>query len=198
MSLTAANIAGSNSARGREANDYYATPPSATRLLLDNISLGDDTILEPSAGEGHIAQVLREYYPHNQITANDLIWRESRIGETVTGDIDFLEWQPNCKFDTIITNPPFKFAQAFVEKALSIANHYVIIFAKLAFLETVERKKLFEKTPLKYVYVHSRRVSPWRNGNEFDENGRPWASPMAFAWYVWEIGYTGETIVRWL
>ena len=198
MSLTAANLAGSNSVRGRESNDYYATPPIATRLLLEQLSLGNDTILEPSAGEGHIVKVLKEYYPNNEITANDLIWRNSRIGESVTGGIDFLKWQSDRKFDTIITNPPFKLAQQFVEKSLTLANHYVIIFAKLAFLETVERKKLFDDTPLKYVYVHSRRVSPWRNGNEFDEKGKPWASPMAFAWFVWEIGYKGEALVRWL
>ena len=72
------------------------------------------------------------------------------------------------------------------------------MFAKLQFLETVERKKLFNETPIKYVYVHSRRVSPYRNGDDVNENGKPWASPMAFAWYVWEIDYKGEPIVRWL
>lgn len=29
--LTAANLAGSNSSRGREENDYYATPPHCNR-----------------------------------------------------------------------------------------------------------------------------------------------------------------------
>ena len=198
MSLTAAQLVGSNSIKGREKNDYYATPPIATEAILNKIPLYGDTILEPAAGEGHIVKVLKQFYPYNEITANDLIWRSSRFGIDVNGGIDFLTYQPHRKFDTIITNPPFKFAQQFVEKALTLANHYVIIFAKLQFLETVERQKLFEEYPPKYVYVHSRRVSPYKNGNEVNEEGKPWASPMAFAWFVWEIDYEGETMVRWL
>ena len=50
----------------------------------------------------------------------------------------------------------------------------------------------------KYVYVFSKRVSTWRNGQEFDENGKRWASTMCFAWFVWEHGYQGEPIIRWI
>lgn len=198
MKLTAANLAGSNSSRGRAENDYYATPPIATELLLNELRLGDDTILEPAAGEGHIVKVLKEHYPYNEITATDLIWRSSRFGIDVSGGVNFLSWQPDRTWDTIITNPPFKHAQEFVEKALTLANHYVIMFAKIQFLETVERQKLFQEHPPKYVYVFSRRVSPWRNGDETDENGKSWASPMCFAWFVWEKDYEGEPVIRWL
>lgn len=196
--LTAAKLAGSSSDRGRVENDYYATPYHATKAILDAIDLGNDTILEPSAGEGHIVKVLREYYPNNKIVANDLIDRHSRLGIEINSGIDFLTYEPDSKFDTIITNPPFRFAQQFVERSLELANHYVIMFCKIQFLETVERKKMFDEHPPKYVYVFSRRVSPWINGEELNENGKPWASPMCFAWYVWEVGYTGETIVRWI
>jgi len=198
MGLTAAKLAGSDPTRGRMKNDYYATPPIATELLLKEVKLYDDTILEPAAGEGHIVKVLKEFYPYNEITANDLVYRSSRIGIDVNGGIDFLTYEPHRKFDTIITNPPFNQAKEFIEKALTLANHYVIIFAKLQFLETVERRKLFDEYPPKYVYVHSRRVSPYINGDPVDEKGKPWASPMAFAWFVWEIDYEGETTLRWL
>lgn len=196
--LTAAKLAGSDPSRGRIENDYYATPPIATEAILNKIDLSDDSILEPAAGEGHIVKVLKERYPYNEIIANDLIERPSRYGIEVNGNIDFLSYEPHRKFGTIITNPPFKYAQQFIEKSLLLAEHYVIMFAKIQFLETVERRKMFEKHPPKYVYVFSRRVSPWINGDETNENGKPWASPMCFAWYVWEIGYEGETIVRWL
>lgn len=196
--LTAAKLAGSNSDNGRVAHDYYATPFIATQKILDVLPLGEDSILEPAAGEGHIVKVLRDYYPNNPIIASDLIWRKSRFNIPVVGDIDFLTYNPPCKFDTIITNPPFKHAQEFVEKALAIANHYVLIFAKLQFLETVERQKLFTEHPPKCVYVFSRRVSPLVNGEELNANGKAWNSPMAFAWYLWEIGYKGETMIKWI
>lgn len=129
--LTAAMLAGSCSAKGRIENDYYATPYHATKAILNEIDLGTDSILEPSAGEGHIVKVLREYYPNNEIVANDLIDRHSRIGIEINSGIDFLTYEPDRKFGTIITNPPFKFAQQFVEHSLELASHYVIMFCNL-------------------------------------------------------------------
>lgn len=199
--LTAAKLVGGASERKRADNDYYATPFYATKAILNEIPLCDDTILEPAAGEGHIVKILKEYYPYNEIIANDLVWRNSRFsldGIDITGGVDFLTYSPDRKYDTIITNPPFKYAQQFVEKALSIANHYVIMFMKIQFLETVERQKLFQEYPPKYVYVFSHRVPAWMNGNETDEKGKPWASTVCYAWFVWEKGWYEEPVIRWL
>ena len=44
----------------------------------------------------------------------------------------------------------------------------------------------------------SKRQNPLRNGKSTDENGKPWASTMCFAWFIWEHGYSGEPIIRWL
>ena len=71
------------------------------------------------------------------------------------------------------------------------------MFLKLVFLESKSRQEFFRNTPLKYVYVFSERVSPMRDGKE-DNNGKKWASTMAFGWFIWEIGYKGEPIVRWI
>ena len=202
--MTGAKLAGSDSARGRAKDDYYATPFYATEAILNALEKSGETlnggsILEPAAGEGHIVKVLKEYYPDNKITANDIAYRDSRLGIEVNGGIDFLSYAPNEKYDTIITNPPFKYAKEFILKALEISNHYVIMFAKLQLLEgSKRRKQLFDIFPPKYVYVFSDRVSTLMNGDETDENGKPWATLLATAWYVWEKGYKGETIIRWI
>jgi len=90
--------------------------------------------------------------------------------------------------------------QEFVEKALRIANYKVIMFGKLQALEGQKRATFLETTPLKTVYVFKKRQQPMRNGKEIDElTGKKWASStMAFAWYVWEIGYKGEPIIKWI
>lgn len=202
MPLMGNKLAGGNPKRGRVENDYYATPFRATNAILDqlpDLSL-DDVILEPAAGEGHIVKCLKERYPYTTIIANDIAYRSSRFGIDVNGGIDFLN--PTLSYsrpiDTIITNPPFSLAQEFIEKALSITKHYVIILAKIQLLEGEKRRSMFDNTPLKYIYVFSKRVSTLWNGQEVDENGKPWATTMCLAWYVWEIGYEGEPIVRWL
>lgn len=37
---------------------------------------------------------------------------------------------------------------------------------------------MWENTPIKTIYVFSKRVNPMRNGSEVDEKGKPWASTM--------------------
>ncbi len=72
------------------------------------------------------------------------------------------------------------------------------MFAKIQLLESEKRRELFEDYPPKYVYVFSKRVNPWRNGSPVDEKGKPWSSTMCFAWFVWEVGFKGEPIIRWI
>lgn len=195
--LTGTNLAGMSTTRERVDNDFYATPLNATKAILNEVKLYG-SILEPAAGQGHISKVLREYYPYSEIVSTDLVQRGERFGIPIQSDIDFLTYEFNRKFDNIITNPPFNLAQEFIERALKLSNYKVIMFAKIQLLEGNKRRVMFDNTPLKYVYVFSKRVNPLRNGEALDEKGKPWASTMCFAWFVWEHGYEGEPIVRWL
>ena len=178
--------------RDRVADDYYATPPEATRAILDKEVL-EGNILEPSCGEGHISEIIKEYYPDSDIVSSDLVDRG--YGE---GGIDFLTYEFKRKYDNIITNPPFKLAKEFIERSLQLANKKVIMFAKIQLLESEVRRELFEQYPPKYIYVFSKRINPWRNGDPLDEKGKPWSSTMCFAWFVWEVGFKGEPAVRWI
>ena len=97
--------------RKREANDYYATPPEATKTILSHVPL-NGSILEPACGAGHISKELEAYYPNSEIVSTDLIDRG--FG---TGGIDFLTHDYGRKFDNVITNPPFKIIKPFIEKS---------------------------------------------------------------------------------
>lgn len=76
------------------------------------------------------------------------------------------------KVDNIITNPPYKYAKEFIEKALETSNNKVAMFCKIQLLEGVSRYELFKNSPLKTVYVFTKRQNPLRNGNPVDENGK--------------------------
>ncbi len=200
--LTGTSLVGDSVNRERVIDDYYATPPEATRVLLEAFGINNcKTFLEPACGEGHISKELERWYKRLgysigteiTITSSDLINRG--YGK---GGIDFLKLDSKEKWDCIITNPPFKLSQEFIEKALKLSNNYVIMFAKIQFLESAERKKLFDSFPPKYIYVFTDRVNPLRNGSPVDENGKKWASTMCFAWFIWEIDFEGEPIIRWL
>ena len=187
-----ARIAGSSPARGRVIGDFYATAPETTRSILDEINL-KGSILEPACGQGHISEILKEYYPNNEIVSTDLYDRG--FGET---GIDFLTHDYGRKFDNIITNPPFKYMKQFAERSLELATDKVVLFGKIQFLESKSRKELFADNKPKYVYVFSERQHLYRNGKPFDENGKKWSTVICFAWFVWEKGFDGETTLRWL
>lgn len=171
----------------RETNDYYATEPKATKMLLEK-EVFNKNIYECACGEGHISKILEEH--GYNVKSTDLIDRGYGIG-----GIDFLKETQFFNGD-IITNPPYKLSLEFVEHALEIipTGNKVAMFLKIQFLESERRRKLFDKLPPKYVYVFSKRVICAKNGN-FE---RYTSSAICYAWYIWEKGYNSEPVLRWL
>lgn len=96
----------------------------------------------------------------------------------------------------IVTNPPYKIAKEFIERALKIIQpgRKVCMFLKLTFLEGKERKQFFLKNPIKTLYVSASRIKCALNGNFASVD----SSAVAYGWYVWEKGYTGQTIIKWI
>lgn len=170
----------------REVNDYYATEPKAVELLMDLESF-DKNILEPSCGEGHISDVLKSH--GYNVVSRDLVNRGY-------GDVaDFLSDDNSEWNGDIITNPPYKYGCEFVEKALQIIpdGHKVAMFLKVQFLEGKRRRKLFDTMPPKRIWVSSSRLKCAING-DFDKIS---GSATSYAWFVWEKGFRGDTIIKW-
>ena len=86
--------------------DFFPTPPWATRALMEHAfpALRIDPqefgfVSEPACGEGHMAEVLREYC--STVLASDVFGYGY-------GDVrDFLRVEAPARPDWIITNPPF-------------------------------------------------------------------------------------------
>lgn len=178
----------------REINDYYATPPLATKCLIE--IFGDNldkniTILEPACGEGHISKEF-EKLGYNVIS-HDLVDR----GYGISGR-DFLASTFKDGNMNIITNPPYKFAAEFVEKSMEIINdgNYVIMLLKLTFLEGMKRFEMFKKYPPKILYVFSDRINCAKNGEfeKYGENG----GAACYCWYIWQKGFNGDPIIKWV
>lgn len=188
------SLAGSGE-QPRVADDFYATDPESVRALLDAHNIEGNIFLEPCCGQGHISEVLKEGFPEAFHYATDLVDRG--YGNAF---LDFLDDKcvPHTS-DWIITNPPFKHAREFVTKSLLHTDKGVAMFLKIQFLESVDRKEWLQSTPLKYIYVFSKRQATFRDGNPINpETNKPWSTTMCVAWFVWEHGYTGEPMVRWL
>ena len=168
-------------------NDYYATDPIAMEKLCDVFEF-HKWIWEPACGEGHLSKVLesRGY----DVISTDLI--DHNFGGYET--LDFLQTDEKNLKEDIVTNPPYKFANEFVKKALdSIANdYYVVFFLKLSFVSSKGRRKFFEENPPKFIYVFSDRVECAKNGKFEGKKG------VDYAWFIWQKGWHGNTTLRWL
>lgn len=181
VSLGASN----HSLKERQVNDYYATDPRAIELLLEVETF--NSVWECACGEGHLAKILNE---------RGLLGRASDLIDRGYGEsgVDFLledKWDGD-----IITNPPYKYAQRFVETALKIIpdGNKVAMFLKLSFLEGQARKKIFLKYPPRCVYVFSGRITCAMNGDFKKYN----ASAICYAWFVWQKGFVGDPIIKWI
>lgn len=98
----------------------------------------------------------------------------------------------------IITNPPYKYAKEFVEKAIEVVadGHKVAMFLKLQFLEGKARRELFDKFPPARIFVASGRINCCKNG-DFSAEQRANNSAQAYAWFIWEKPFNGNTILKW-
>lgn len=185
--------ASNHTEKEREENDFYATDPKALEIFLDKLNedgveLHRD-IWECASGKGHLSEVLKKR--NYRVLSTDLI---SRGYEDFTRD--FLAYEGKDMTYDILTNPPYKNAKEFIEKALELqANgYYTIMFLKIQFLEGQARQEMFKKYPPKYIYVNSKRQLCAMNG-EFEKYN---ATAICYCWFMWEKGFKDEPIIRWI
>lgn len=191
------NGASNHSKKERELNDFYATPPFATKKLIEKLEidypeLKNGIIWEPACGKGHISETLKQagYNVHS----SDLIYR----GYGRLDEYDFL-----CKDNTytdynIITNPPYKYAKEFVEKSMDIMKdgNICCMLLKLTFLEGKKRYEMFKKYPPEKILVFSSRIN-CSHGGDFEKDPEQ-GGAVAYAWYIWRKGNVESPKLEWI
>lgn len=174
----------------RQKDDFYATDPIAAEILLQEEKFNKD-IWECACGQKHLSNVFQKH--DYSVRSSDLY---DRCGNEV---FDFLS-DENQKWDgDIITNPPYKYALEFIYKALNIIpmGNKVAMFLKVQFMEGKRRKMLFTEYPPKVIYVSSSRILCAKNA-EFEKMKESGGSAVAYAWYIWQKGYTEDSHLRWI
>lgn len=175
----------------RAANDFYATRPHDVELLYKyEPSIINGRIWECACGAGHISETLLKLGAKDVFSSDIVDYGYGHV-------IDFLADTEHNNFDVIITNPPYKACVDFVMHALDCVNDngIVVMLLRTLFLEGQQRyTKIFKDNRPKYVYVFVKRTYGLKNG---DINNKS-SSAMSHSWFIWEKGYKGDTIVRWL
>ena len=168
-----------NNTGKRKKSDFYETPYSLTKMLLDKEKL-TGTILEPACGNGAITKILDKY--NYKYDSYDI-------------ETDFLK--EHKKYNTIITNPPFSIAYNFIQKAKEISDKFYFLLP----LSYLHGKKRYDdiycddKYKLKKVYIFTRYPML---GEILREDGKHNTGMMVYAWYCFDKEYKKEPIINWL
>jgi hypothetical protein len=161
--------------------DDFPTPPWATRALCEflrqrrGVPLGGLRCREPAANRGHMVAPLKEFF--RSVEAFDI--HDYGVGFSVA---DYLYPLPLGETEWTITNPPFRLAQQFIERALESSSLGVAIIVRTAFLEGVGRwRDLFTITPPSDILQFSERVV-MHKGRLAPEG----STATAYCWLVWQ------------
>ncbi|MGY4461519.1 SAM-dependent methyltransferase [Bradyrhizobium sp. LB13.1] len=164
----------------KDSLDNFPTPPWATRALLEHVIADAGpfrrlTCWEPACGAGHMARPLKEYF--GKVKASDIYgYGHGTVADFLAAPIEA------ASVDWVITNPPFRLAEDFVQRSLIAARHGVAILARTVFLESIGRyRDIFEKTPPTKFAQFTERV-PMVKGR-LDAKA---STATGYAWFVWE------------
>lgn len=174
-----------------DSPDDFPTPPWATRALIEHV-IGVDrvrvlTCLEPACGAGHMATPLKEYFADVKCAdAYDYGFAPVR---------DFLSYPYETNaVDWVITNPPFRLAEEFVQRAFDVARQGVAVLVRTVFLESVGRyNRLFLNDPPSIFAQFAERV-PMVKGR-LDQKA---TTATGYAWLIWEHGSKGASKLAWI
>lgn len=175
---------------GRPENDFYPTPAYVTQALLDREKF-NGMIWECACGDGSMSDVLIDN--GYEVFSTDIVDRGYK-NQNEIADFLVVAYPQFKRIPNIITNPPFKLSEKFVDNAINYWKcDKLALLCKLIFLEGQTRSRLLEKTPLKFVHVFRKRIKLTRNGEPIKGGGM-----IAFAWFVWERGYKDYPRIDWI
>ncbi|MFC0160863.1 methyltransferase [Mameliella alba] len=169
--------------------DDFPTPPWATRALCEWIAerakIFDESpscfvVREPAANRGHMVRPLMEYF--HAVEASDVhdYGVHLPVRDYLFGPLDQTAWT--------ITNPPFRLAQQFIERALDTSHRGVAMLVRTSFLEGVTRhRELFTLSPPTDILQFTERVVMHRG--KLVAKG---SSATSYCWLVWDLSRGGE------
>ena len=173
--------------------DDFPTPPWAVRALCEKIlwmSANQKAwdCWEPACNRGYMSNALKEYF--EKVYSTD-------VHDYGYGSVqDFLApTATGARVAWIITNPPFRLADQFIEQAHRHARRGVAMLVRTSFLEGVNRyNKIYNVRPPDTVAQFSERV-PMVKGR-YDPKA---STATSYCWLIWDkLNPSNKTELVWI
>jgi len=201
-------------AEAHDSLDDFPTPPWATRALIEHViipamatptarlRLKDMTATDPACNRGYMARPLAEYF--GVVRASDIHDYGWPGQEQVQ---DFLFPGPLPPSQWIITNPPFRLAEQFINRAFDAPGwRGTAMLVRTSFLEGMDRyHDLFSKRPPSIVAQFAERVIMHKGilrdpSKEYFDAAtgtmkRP-STATSYCWLVWRYENNGSRDTR--
>ena len=183
----------------REVSDYYQTPLPAIQAFLtawcaDEYPRGFPFrfVLNPCAGGFRGTRTVKPEVMAYPTAIQSLSYIFPDLKAITTVDIredspalqrglDYRLLSFDREHDLVISNPPFCFAQEFIEKALRDVKRggHVVMLLRLNYLESIGRLNFWTRHMPERIYVHAQRMS-------FTPDGK--TDSVAYMHAVWREG----------
>lgn len=182
---------------GVRDKDLYETPAECTRALLSVEAL-PDLIWEPACGPGAMIRELRA--AGHACFGSDLGDYGSPDQDAALCDFRKVRALPlidGVPAQAIVTNPPYKIADAFVTHALGFGVPVYMLLRTLFMAGANKRRRAANQTGrLARVHLIAPRPLPMHRdgweGNKLDD------SMQDYAWYVWLPDHQGPPTLHWV
>ncbi|MGO4672942.1 hypothetical protein AB4Z40_08590 [Bosea sp. 2YAB26] len=189
----------------RHPDDWYCEDYWVSeRLFASSALAGCRSVLDPACGFGrivHSADVAGFTAAGSDIAPR---WRDQPhrgvycVADFIAGAWPAVKHRPSwSKPDAIVSNPPFKHAEAFARLALERATKVVALLLPTTWRHGDERSRWLETTPLAEVLDITPRPS-MPPGPVILAGEKPGGGTKDFSWFVWRHGYEGRHLGGWL
>lgn len=129
----------------RDWRDFYPTPRDLVRSALSLYTGKPSSILDPCAGLGAWGDEARARWPDALLRGFDLYFEKQPASYDAWEHRDFLHATPSLLADLVVMNPPFKYAEQFVQRGrLHLTEGGMLIaMLKITFLCGQDRARAF-------------------------------------------------------
>jgi hypothetical protein len=172
-----------------DLDPYFTCPEAIDSLIALEGNRLPQKLWEPAAGDGAIVRRLCK--TGRTVLASDI----HDYGLPGCRIVDFFAMPPppRGRIDGIVTNPPYKIALAFAQKAISEVPYVAMLVRSNFATEGVRRDQFFEEYPPTRTWLSSRRL-PMMHRNGWAGKRAPNNTP--YCWLVWEQGAEREFLHR--